>query len=63
MREAPEHLTKGGRVLFGTGNFGDVARFKRIAQGFGYSINLLAKEDSVEINPIDFQLYELRKSQ
>ncbi len=50
-------------MLFGTGNFGDVARFKRIAQGFGYSINLLAKEDSVEINPIDFQLYELRKSQ
>ena len=40
---------------------GDIQGFQSIAKDFGYSITLVAKEDSTEINPVDFQLYELRR--
>lgn len=61
LREGKEYLKPNGRILIGTGNFGDIQGFQSIAKDFGYSITLVAKEDSTEINPVDFQLYELRR--
>ncbi len=61
LKEATNYLKENGRILVGTGNFGDVSRFKSLANQYGYSTRLLAKENSSEINPIDFQLYELRR--
>jgi|SRR3989344_3292121 len=60
LKEGQEHLKANGRILVGTGNFGNVPKFLSLANKYGYSINLLVKEDSFEINPVDFQLYELR---
>lgn len=61
ISEAEKYLKPDGRILFGTGNFGDVKRFEEIARKHGYSIRLVVKEDSIEINPVDFQLFELRR--
>ncbi len=61
LKEAKNHLKENGRILVGTGNFGDVPRFKFLANQHGYSTKLLIREDSSEINPVDFQLYELRR--
>lgn len=61
LEEAPRYLKDGGYVLFGTGNFGDVPKFKKLAEKYGYTLELLTKENSVEINPVDFQLYKLFK--
>ncbi len=60
LEEAGSYLTQTGRILLGIGDFGDIPKFKALAEKFGYSIKLLAKEDSTEMNPVDFQLYELR---
>jgi release factor glutamine methyltransferase len=59
LQEAPQYLKKNGYVLFGTGDFGDVERFKKIADAYYYTYELLKKEDSVEIYRVDFQLYKL----
>lgn len=60
LREGKKYLATKGRILFGTGDFGDVLRFKKIAKKHGYKVRLLAREKSVEINPVVFELYELK---
>ena len=59
LKEAPQYLKEGGYVLLGTGDFGDIERFKKIADTYRYSYSLLSREDSTEINPVDFQLFKL----
>jgi methylase of polypeptide subunit release factors len=59
LREASHHLLPGGKALVGTGNFGDVERFMDLAKKHGYTVRLISRQDSLEINPVDFQLYEL----
>ena len=61
LKEAENYLKENGRILVGTGNFGDIKKLKSLAKRYNYSITLLVREESFEINPIDFQLYELRR--
>jgi release factor glutamine methyltransferase len=60
LREGKNFLTIKGRILFGTGDFGDVPRLKKIAKKYRYKIRLIAREKSTEINPVVFELYELK---
>ena len=60
LAEAPRFLHHGGRVLVGMGDFGDVPRFMSLAREYGYNIRLVVSEKSVEVNPVTFQLYELK---
>lgn len=60
LREGKKFLAPKGRILFGTGDFGDVPRFKKIAKQYHYKVRLVAREKSTEINPVIFELYELK---
>lgn len=60
LKESKKLLTPKGRVLFGTGDFGDVPRFKKIAKKNNYKVRLIARENSTEINPVVFELHELK---
>lgn len=60
LAEAPRFLHHGGRVLVGMGDFGNVPRFMSLAREYGYDIRLVVSEKSVEVNPVTFQLYELK---
>lgn len=58
--EAKKHLYEGGRVIVGLADFADLARFQGIVDRQGYTSRLIAKEQSEEINPVEFRLYELK---
>ncbi len=61
LGEAPSYLTDDGYVLVGTGSGGNIERFKEVASDLGFDVELLAKVDSEEVEPVDFQLYKLVK--
>jgi len=60
LRDGKRYLAPKGCILFGTGDYGDVPRFKKIAKEHGYKVRLVAQEKSVEMNPVVFELYELK---
>jgi release factor glutamine methyltransferase len=60
LREAKQHINLNGSILFGTGNFGDIPRFLKMAKKNGYKVRRIAREKSTEINPVIFELYELK---
>ena len=60
LKEGRKLLAPKGRILFGTADFGDVPLLKKLAGKYGYRIRLIAKESSLEINPVVFELYELK---
>lgn len=60
LREAKKFLKPKGKVLFETGDFDDISRFKKLAKKYNYTVKLIAKEKSTEINPVVFELYELK---
>lgn len=62
LKESKEHLTPDGVLYVGMGgeNFGDPRRFLELIKKHGYRYRILHAEQSDEINPVDFLLYELR---
>lgn len=60
LDEAPEHLTREGYVLIGTGSGADIERFKEIVAEKKFDLELLAKVDAEEVYRVDFQLYKLK---
>ncbi|MDQ3564125.1 MAG: methyltransferase [Pseudomonadota bacterium] len=60
LAEASAHLAPGGRILVGLADFADLDRFMVLATKYRYRRRLVASEPSVEVNPVDFRLYELR---
>jgi release factor glutamine methyltransferase len=60
LRGCLDHLEPGGRVLAGLGDFADLPRFEDLADRAGLSMRLIARQSALEINPVEFQLYELR---
>lgn len=60
LRGCHDHLQPGGRVLAGLGDFADLPRFERLAAQAGLTTHLIARQSALEINPVEFQLYELR---
>lgn len=61
LADARRHLHRGGRLIVGLADFADLERFTQLAGRYRYTIRLLAGERSTEINPVEFQLYELRQ--
>ena len=61
LMAARNHLINGGRILVGLGDFADLKRFHSLAKRYGYAVQLISAEKSVEVNPIEFQLYELKE--
>ncbi len=61
LREAKEHLKKGGIVIVGTGEgeFADISKLMEISEKYGYTHKLLVREKSLEINPVFFRMYKL----
>ena len=59
LKEAKKYLHDNGRVIVGLADFADMERFSYLARRYGYTINLIASEKSVEVNPVEFRLYEL----
>lgn len=60
LAEAPAHFVPGGRILVGLGDFADMDRFMALATKYRYRRRLVASEPSVEVNPVEFRLYELK---
>lgn len=62
LREANRYLKEDGRVIIGTGEgaFADIAVFTTLLKKHGYTESLLVREQSEEVNPVFFRLYELR---
>ncbi len=60
LEEGKKFLVQEGKILLGTGDFGDIPCLKKIAKKFHYRVKRIAKEKSVEINPVTFELYELK---
>ncbi len=58
LSEGKDYLKSHGAILAGTGNFGDVEELLSLAEFYHYSPKLIAKEETTEINPVDFQLWE-----
>ena len=66
LQEAPQFLNQNGRLLIGWGDsenheFGNPDTLTRLAKKFDYEICLLHRENSTEIHPVIFELYELRR--
>lgn len=59
---AKQYLSPGGFVLAGLGDFADMSRFFRLAKKYGYVYRVLAAERSIEINDVEFQLYQLESA-
>lgn len=58
---AKKHLKPAGRLLVGTGDFGDVPRLQELTRNFGYKSRMIAHQGSVEVNPVTFVLYEFKE--
>lgn len=61
IRDANNHLTSEGKLLVGSGSFGDSTRLEEIANDYGYSPKIIAREESIEVNPVEFIFYELSR--
>jgi HemK-related putative methylase len=59
LSEGKNHLNPEGILLVGTADFGD-PRFGAFFRENHYSARLIAQEQSEEINPVEFQLFELK---
>lgn len=59
LGEAKSWIGPSGRLVVGMGDFALLERFEGLCQQYGWKIRLIAKESSVEGNPVEFQLYEL----
>ena len=59
LDEAHQYLAPNGIVLIGTGSGANLRLFKSIVKQFPYKIERLCKVDSMEVFPVDFQLFGL----
>jgi release factor glutamine methyltransferase len=59
LHDAPRHLEKGGCLLVGFGDFGNVGEFIALSEKLGYSRRELTRGRDLEQQPITFILYEL----
>ena len=59
LAQATRFLKQGGRLVVGLGDFADLERFFSLTDRYGYRWRCLAREKSMEINPVEFHLYEL----
>jgi len=61
LAAARKRLYEGGRVLAGMGDFAKLDLFRSIADEHGYMATQIASMDALELYPVEFLLYELRK--
>jgi len=59
LHDAPRYLEKGGRLLVGFGDFGNVRELVTLSEELGYSCKELMRGRDLEQQPITFILYEL----
>jgi release factor glutamine methyltransferase len=59
LHDAPRHLKKGGRLLVGFADFGNVRELTTLSEDLGYSRKELTRGRDLEQQPITFILYEL----
>jgi release factor glutamine methyltransferase len=59
--EAPKYLNGRGSVLLGTGgqNFADLEQTKLLMTKYGFDYKIIVAEQSIEISPVEFILFEL----
>lgn len=59
LASARRYLSPKGFVLAGLGDFADMPRFFGLAKKYDYVYRLVAAERSLEINDVEFRLYQL----
>ncbi len=59
LKQATKHLKKEGYILLGTGCSADIKKTINLIKQYNYKAELIAKEKSTEINPVEFYMYKL----
>lgn len=61
IKEAPQHLKEGGRVLIGfSSTLGKLDLLKKFAEEAGMSFRLLVETESTEVHPVKFEIFEAK---
>lgn len=61
LKETPKYLKPKGKLLIGSGDFADLKRFHELAQQYEYNVKLIVSKDAMELQKVNFKLYELKK--
>lgn len=61
IKEAPQHLREGGRVLIGfSSTLGRLDLIQKYCEEAGFALRLVHEEQSEEVHPVKFEIFEAR---